>query len=226
RKNIIPFKKNQEQKVHFMEPFKVLLNQKHFFIVLAFIFCFKFADTVLNAMTAPFFFELGVSKVEFADISKVFGVILMVLGALSAGLLLKYLGDLEGVILALVLQIVSALMFTLQAIIGYDVIALIITVGVESFTSGLTSAVFIAYLSKFCKTPHTATHFTFLYSFGSLCRVLSSSSAAYLADHISWAWIFFGSAFFALPGLYFIVKLEKGHQLRHLVDKHEGQKAA
>ncbi len=196
-------------RITFKAPFQSLFQQKYFFHILLFIFCFKCIDTVLSAMSAPFFFELGVSKVEFADISKVFGVILMVLGALSGGILLKFLGDLEGVILAFSLQIASALMFTLQAIIGYDITALIITVGVESFTSGLTSAVFIAYLSKFCMQPHTATHFTILYSFGSLCRVLTSSGAAYIADHISWTYIFFMSCIVAVPGFYYVIKLER-----------------
>ncbi len=207
-KNVKEFHKGR---VDFKAPFKSLLKQKDFFTLLGFIFCFKFADIILNAMSAPFFFELGVSKVQFADISKVFGVVLMVLGALSAGLLLKFLGDLEGVIFAFVLQMISSFMFALQAMIGYNLVALIITVGVESFTSGLISTVFIAYLSKFCRAPHTATHFTMLYSFGSLCRVLTSSGSAYLADHISWTALFLSSSLAVLPGLYFLLKIERSH---------------
>lgn len=194
---------------HFQASFLTLIQKNYFVPLLIFIFCFKGVDTILNAMSAPFLYELGVTKVQFADISKIFGVILMVCGALLGGVFLKYLGDLQGVLLALVLQIISALMFTLQAIMGHQMVALVITVGVESFTSGLVSAVFIAYLSKFCSTPHTAAHFTALYSFGSLCRVLTSSGAAVLSDAIPWSWLFFVSCFLTLPGFYLIFKLEK-----------------
>lgn len=188
---------------------KSLVRQPYFIPLLLFIFCFKCPDTVLNAMSAPFFFELGVSKIQFAEISKIFGVILMVFGAIVGGLMLRFLGDLHGVMIALFLQIVSSLMFVIQAIVGYKISALIITVGVESFASGMTSAVFIAYLSKFCLSPHTATHFTILYSFGSLCRVLTSSAAAYLADRFDWATVFTLSALGAVPGIIFILWLER-----------------
>lgn len=194
---------------HFKKSFATLIHKNYFIPLLIFIFCFKGVDTILNAMSAPFLYELGVTKIEFADISKVFGVILMVCGALLGGIFLKYLGDLQGVILALILQIISALMFTLQAIIGHHMLALIITVGVESFTSGFVSTVFIAYLSKFCSSPHTAAHFTALYSFGSLCRVLTSSSSAFLSDLIPWSWLFCGACLLTLPGFYLIFKLEK-----------------
>ena len=188
---------------------KGLLRQPYFIPLLLFIFCFKCPDTVLNAMSAPFFFELGVSKIQFAEISKIFGVVLMVCGALVGGLMLRFLGDLHGAMIALFLQIVSSLMFVVQALVGYKISALIITVGVESFASGMTSAVFIAYLSKFCLSPHTATHFTILYSFGSLCRVLTSSAAAYLADRFPWEFVFTLSALGAVPGIIFLLWLER-----------------
>lgn len=194
---------------HFKKAFATLIHKDYFVPLLVFIFCFKGVDTILNAMSAPFLYELGVTKIQFADISKVFGVILMVCGALLGGIFLKYLGDLQGVLLALILQIISALMFTLQAIIGHHMVALVITVGVESFTSGLVSTVFIAYLSKFCSSPHTAAHFTALYSFGSLCRVMTSSSSAILSDLIPWSWLFCGACLLTLPGFYLIFKLEK-----------------
>jgi PAT family beta-lactamase induction signal transducer AmpG len=188
---------------------KGLVRQPYFIPLLLFIFCFKFPDTILNAMSASFFFELGVSKLEFAEISKVFGVSLMIFGALVGGLSLRFLGDLHGASLAIFLQIVSSLMFVVLSITGHNLPALFITVGVESFASGMTSTVFIAYLSKFCLSPHTATHFTLLYSFGSLCRVLTSSGAAYLADRFDWGVLFTLSALGAVPGLAFLVWLER-----------------
>jgi PAT family beta-lactamase induction signal transducer AmpG len=165
-------------------------------------------------MSSPFLYELGVSKVLFADISKLYGVFLMVIGALLGGLVMRFLGDVYGVLLALVLQMMSSLMFTLQTIIGFHIPSLIISVGVESLTSGLVSAIFIAYISKFCKTPHTASHFTLLYSFGSLSRVLLSSLSAYLADIMQWGTLFFSMSFVAIPAILLLLVLEDKISIR------------
>ncbi len=192
----------------FLESWRDLITQKTFLPLIAFIFCFKAPDIVMNAMSAPFFYEIGVSKVEFAEISKVYGIILMVVGAFTCGILLRFLGDLHGLILAIVLQAASSLMFVIQAIVGYNIDVLIIAVGVESFTSGLTSAVFIAYLSKFCTAPHTASHFTLLYSVGSLSRVITSAGSAYVAECLPWPLVFLLTACITIPGFYFLYKLE------------------
>ena len=150
--------------------------------LLLFILCFKMADTVMNAMSAPFLCDLGFSKIEFANISKIFGITLMVIGGLFGGVMIHQLGTVQSLIMCAVLQGLSCLMFTIQALVGYDYYILVITVGVESFCSGLTSTILIAYLSDFCRQPHTATHFTLLYSFGSFCRVIASSVAWSQAD--------------------------------------------
>lgn len=197
------------QKVSYYKPFQTLLQNYPIPLLLGFIFCFKATDTVLNSMSARFFYELGMTEVQFADISKIFGILLMIPGAFAGGLLLKFIGDRTGVLLALALQGASSLMFALQTLIGHHLGALMITVGVESFASGMTSTVFIVYISKFCSAPYTATHFTLLYSFGSLSRVVISSLSSHASEYISWATLFVGSAIIIFPGLIFLYMLER-----------------
>lgn len=160
--------------------------------ILLFIFFFKLTDTILNSMSAPFLCDIGFSKIEFANVSKVFGISLMVIGGLLGGLMIQRLGIYQSAVMCVALQAMSTLMFTVQALVGYDTSVLIITVGAESLCSGMTSTIFIALLSGFCMQPHTASHFTLLYSFGSLSRVCTSALAGWLADHISWSLLFLG----------------------------------
>lgn len=197
------------EKLSFWEPFKDLLNTPSMLYLFGFIFFFKAIDIILNGMSAPFLHEIGMSKIEFADISKIYGTLLMMLGALCGGSIITFFGDREGVLCALMLQVVSALMFTIQAHIGYHTHILIITIGVESFASGLTATVFITYLSRFCHAPHTATHFTFLYSLGSLSRILTSCGASALSDVIRWDMLFLGTCLLAIPSFYCLTRLEK-----------------
>ena len=66
-------------------PLKELLNTFDWRIVLAFIFFYKVGDTTLNVMTTPFLVELGYSKLEIADVAKVFGISAMIVGGFMGG---------------------------------------------------------------------------------------------------------------------------------------------
>lgn len=174
----------------FTLPIRQFAHRDKLWLILGFIFFFKVTDTVLNSMSAPFLCDLGFSKIEFANVSKLFGIILMVIGGILGGVMIHQLGMYQSAVMCAILQAVSTLMFTIQSLSGYDPNILIITVGSESLCSGMTSAIFIVLLSSFCSQPHTASHFTMLYSFGSLCRVATSAMAGWLADQMSWSLLF------------------------------------
>jgi PAT family beta-lactamase induction signal transducer AmpG len=181
----------------FILPIRQFNHKDKLWMILGFIFFFKLTDTVLNSMSAPFLYELGFSKVEFANVTKVFGITLMVIGGLLGGIMIQRLGIYQSAVMCAALQAVSALMFTIQSLSGYAPNILMITVGSESLCSGMTATIFIALLSGFCAQPYTASHFTLLYSFGSLCRVGTSALAGWIADQISWPLLFL-SCFAAL----------------------------
>lgn len=206
----------QQIKAFVFQPWCQFYHKKTFLSLILFIFCFKLADAVLNSMSAPFLCDLGFTKTEFANITKIFGIILMVVGGLLGGLVIKRFGALNAVILSTLMQGMSCLMFAVQALVGYDYEILVITVGAESLCSGLTSTVFIAYISGFCRQPHTATHFTLLYSVGSFARVFASAGAGWLADHCSWSFLFLLSATAVIPTIYFVLNIEKKRDL-HLL---------
>jgi PAT family beta-lactamase induction signal transducer AmpG len=194
----------------FWTPFSRLAqDRQEFLCLLLFIFFFKFGDTVLNSMSAPFICDLGFSKIDFANVSKVFGIALMVVGGLLGGFTIQRLGAMQSIVLCAVLQGVACLMFTVQALAGCHLGILMITVGVESLCSGMVSAVFIAYLSGFCCQPHTASHFTFLYSFGSLSRVVTSALSGYLADQLEWSTLFFLTSISIIPALIFLSLIQQ-----------------
>lgn len=199
----------QRLQAFILQPWRQFIHKQAFLNLILFIFCFKLADAILNSMSAPFLCDLGFSKAEFANVSKVFGITLMVVGGLLGGLMIKGMGTLNSVILSALLQGMSCLMFAIQAIVGYDYHVLMITVGAESLCSGLTSTVFIAYISGFCCQPHTATHFTLLYSIGSFARVAASAAAGWLADQCGWSLLFLLSALAVIPTITLVLAIEK-----------------
>lgn len=198
----------------YVPPLKDLLNTYDWRIVLTFILLYKVGDTVLNVMNTPFLLEIGFSKVEIAQVAKLFGISSMVMGGFFGGLLLNRFGILPCLLLCAMLQILSSLMFVIQALVGYNLSVLVITIGVENLTCGLGAAAFIAYLSSMCKQPHTASHFALLSSFGSMARIFLSILAGILADILPWEWFFMLTALACIPCLVFLINASQ-HFPRH-----------
>lgn len=191
------------------ESFQSLYKETPFMYLILFILFFKIADTVLNAMSAPFLYDLSFNKIEYANITKSFGISLMVVGGLAAGYLIHQLGCLFVVGASLFLQAVSCLLFIIQSWVGHDLSILVITIGVESFASGMASTAFIAMITIYCKSPFSAGHFTFLYAVGSLSRVIVSLLAGITADLVGWSWLFFLTGLTTVPAFWFLICVKR-----------------
>lgn len=203
----LPQKKSDDTflKSTFLDPLVILLKGRVILPLIGFILTIKIAGTVMNALGAPFLFSLGFSKFEYASITKVYGVGLMLFGSFTGGLLIHKKGTVFSLQLAGILQMLSCILFTALASFGdHQIDLLIMTLSIESFSSGLLATGFISYLSLFCKRPHIASHFTLLYSLGSLSRVLASIGAGYIAANYGWVVLFIISFATLIPALWYL----------------------
>lgn len=186
-------------------PLKDLFQTLDWRIVLAFIVFYKVGDTTLSVMNTPFLVDLGFSKLEIANVSKFFGISAMMIGGIIGGVLLNRYGILACLILCAIFQIMTSLMFVVQTLAGCNLNVLIFTIGFENLSCGLGAASFIAYLSSLCRTPHTATHFALLSSFGSFARIILSVMSGFLADLLPWSLFFTFTAVASLPCLLLLI---------------------
>jgi PAT family beta-lactamase induction signal transducer AmpG len=207
RKSVSHYHSESSVKEILSRSFSLLHKQTPLVYLVAFVFLFKVCDTVLNAMSAPFLFSIGFDKIEYASISKSFGITLMVMGGLAAGYLIHQLGSIFVVVASLFLEAVCCFLFVIQLMVGHDTSVLMITIGVESFVSGMASAAFIALITRYCQVPFSASHFTFLYAMGSLSRVVVSMLAGVGADVFGWNGLFFISAFTTIPAFWLLIQL-------------------
>lgn len=173
-------------------------------VILFWIVCFKWGDTIINAMISPFLWEMGYTKLEVANVTKSFGLSLTVLGSLLSAVCVRFFGLSQTGVLCAAGQSLSCLLFVVQAWIGHHVGSLVIIIGIESFVSGLASATFLLMLSHACRAHEapSVSQFVVLCSFGSLVRVTGSGMAGWLADHVGWAYLFGLSSLMFFPTLY------------------------
>ena len=176
-------------------------------VILVFIMFYKYGDAVAGVMANPFYVAMGFTKIEIADVSKLFGVAATVVGIVVGGAVVYRLGIFRALLLCGILQALSNLMFAYQATVGHDVGFLVATIGVENFTGGMGSAAFVAYLSSLCSRAFSATQYALLSSIMALGRTVMASGGGWAAEELGWVMFFIGSTFAAAPGLLLLLWL-------------------
>jgi PAT family beta-lactamase induction signal transducer AmpG len=178
-------------------------------LILGFILLYKFGDAFAGVMANPFYIKIGFSKVQIANVSKIFGVFATLLGVFTGGLVVKRYGILNSLLYCGLLQMFSNLMYAAQAAMGADVRFLFLTIGIENFSGGMGSAAFVAYLSLLCDTAYTGTQYALFTSFMAFGRTWLSALSGWFADQTDWVTFFVFSTAVAVPGIILLMVMMK-----------------
>ncbi|WP_425069080.1 AmpG family muropeptide MFS transporter [Reyranella sp.] len=129
-------------------------------VMLAFISLFRLSDIAMGVMANPFYVDIGFTKEQVANISKIYGVLASMAGALLGGVLVFRWGAARLLALSVLLLAVSNLTFAGMAYMGKaDVLMLTAAISVDNVSSGIAGTVFIAFLSGLTNTAYTATQY-------------------------------------------------------------------
>ena len=153
-------------------------------LVLALIAVYRISDVVMGIMANPFYVDMGYTKDEVAAVTKVYGVVMTLVGAFVGGLLSSRLGVMRVLMLGAVLSAASNLLFAWLSGVGHDVTSLIFVVSADNLASGIASAAFIAYLSSLTNISYSATQYALLSSMMLLLpKFIAGFSGEYVNAH-------------------------------------------
>ncbi|WP_028878048.1 AmpG family muropeptide MFS transporter [Terasakiella pusilla] len=186
-------------------PFKDFMTRSGWVWVLVFIILYKMGEAMLGAMANPFYQEMGFSGTEIGSITKVFGMAATVIGGLIGGIVTYRYGILHSLLYCGIVQMLSTLLFSLQAEVGYNIPMLMVAISGENITAGMATTAFVAYLSSQCNSAYTATQYALLSSFMAVPRDLFASLSGLLAEVVGWTWFFAACSAIALPALLLLV---------------------
>jgi len=192
-----------------ISPFADFIGRRGWLVILLFILLYKFGDALAGVMTMPFYVELGFTKIQVANITKVFGMAAIIIGAVIGGVMVDRLGILKSLFICGLLQMFSNLMFAVLAMVGHDLRVLTLAIAVENLSGGMGTAAFVAYLSSLCNVAYTATQYALLTSFMAFGRTVLTSSGGWLADQMDWVSFFVLTTVAALPGLILLVGIAR-----------------
>jgi PAT family beta-lactamase induction signal transducer AmpG len=190
-----------------LEPIADFVTRRGWLAILLLALLYKFGDAVSGQMTSPFYFDLQFSKLEVASVTKVWSIVATMAGITAGGALVAGIGTFRALLLGGVLQAATNLLFSVLAVMGHSVPMLAVAVGADSFTGGLASAAFVAYLSGLCRARFTATQYALLTSLMAGGRTVLSAGSGWLAEQLGWASFFALTALLAIPGLLLLLWL-------------------
>ena len=166
-----------------VEPFADFLGRYgwHAALILALIATYRISDVVMGIMANPFYVDMGYTKEEVAAVTKIYGVIMTLVGAFIGGVLAMRLGVMRVLMLGAVLSAASNLLFAALAVRGHDVTGLIFVISADNLASGIASAAFIAYLSSLTNVNYSATQYAL---FSSMMLLLPKFLAGYSGRYV------------------------------------------
>ncbi len=170
-------------------------------LILALISVYRISDVVMGVMSNPFYQEMGFTKDEVATVSKVYGVIMTILGAGLGGLLVLRIGVMRTLFLGAVLSAATNLLFVWLAGRGHDVGALVFTISADNLSAGIASSAFVAYLSGLVNQAYSATQYALFTSVMLLLPKFIAGFSGQFVDAWGWANFFTATAAIGIPVL-------------------------
>ena len=170
-------------------------------LILSLIAVYRISDVVMGIMANPFYVDMGFTKSEVAAVSKLYGVIMTLVGAFVGGALAMRLGVMRVLMLGAVLSAASNLLFAWLGTRGHDLTALIFVISADNLSSGIASAAFIAYLSSLTNVSYSATQYALFSSMMLLAPKWVAGFSGAFVDAFGYAHFFTSTALLGLPVL-------------------------
>lgn len=177
----------------------------------------------LNYMTMgvaanTFYLDMGYSLDQVAAVSKLYGVVLTLFGAVYAGWLVRRLGFMKAMLLGLLLLSAANLFYghlaTLAGPVSPSIAWLAAAISLDNIANGIAGTAFIAYMSSLTSKQYTATQYALFGTLWSLPAKSLASQWGRIVDAIGYPAFFVYTAVIALPALLLILWLMRGERAR------------
>jgi len=187
-----------------------MLQRPYFLPVMLFVLTFKLADSAMGFMVKPFWVDAGFSAAQIGLVSVNIGLGLSIAGGLAGGWFTDRMGIFRGLWILGLAQALSNLGYAWAAhvlplagpgaVVPLDHRLLMYAVSaLESFTGGLGTAAFLAFLMAIVNKQRSATEYALLSSIFALSRSVAGWASGYGAQDMGYAHYFLFTFFLAFP---------------------------
>jgi PAT family beta-lactamase induction signal transducer AmpG len=187
-----------------------LLNKKHALLLIGFILIFKLADSSIGFMIKPFWVDSGFTNTQIGLVSVNLGLGLSIAGGIIGGWYTDRVGIFRALWVLGLWQAVSNLGYVVAAFTlplaaqGTDVpmahqLVMYSASAIESFTGGLGTAAFLAFLMAIVDKSRATTEYAILSSIFAFSRSIAGWAGGIGAQELGYAYYFALTFILAFP---------------------------
>lgn len=182
-------------------PFLGFLSRHRALEILAFVFFYKFADNLAQALLRPFLVDAGYDSLDRGIALGTIGLFATVGGSLVGGLVTTAWGLGHSLWVFGFLQIFSNIGYVLVSTSDVNRPLMYAAMGFESLTQGLGTGAFMALLLRMTQKRFSATQYAFFSSLFGLPRLFGGPISGFLVHGMGWTHFFWLTMVMGIPGL-------------------------
>lgn len=183
------------------QPFLEALSRPRALEILAFVFFYKFADNLAQALTRPFLVDMGYGANHRGVALGTVGLLATVFGAFAGGIVTTMAGLGPALWLFGGLQIFSNLGYYFVAGAEGSLAWMYGATAFELLTSGLGTGAFSVLLLRITEKRFSATQYALFSGLFALPRLLAGPVTGYAVDALGWRAFFLSTMAMGIPGL-------------------------
>lgn len=184
----------------------------HAIIILALIGTYRISDVILGIIANVFYVDMGFSKEEIAQIIKVYGVVMTIVGAGLGGIFVNRFGVMRILFIGALMVSLTNLLFAWLATLGHNTAALTLVISLDNLSGGIATAAFIAYLSSLTNIQYSATQYALFSSVMLLFPKFLGGFSGGFVDNFGYEMFFISVSLLGIPVLWLILLAQKKHK--------------
>lgn len=195
----------------FVEPFREFMSRSNGngngspLSILLFLVLFNMGAQFAAFMWVPFLVSLGFSNSAIGTVGAIAGIGPYLLGVFLGGAMQAHRGIYQTLLLTTILLGVTIAASIVLVFAGASVTWLTAIASLQSISTGISSAVTLAYIANLTDPKYTATQFAVFTAFVGLPRTTLTTLAGWAATQLGWTWYFVACALLSVPAWYLLV---------------------
>lgn len=185
------------------QPFLEVVHRYRWHLIVILLFCatFKFGEQFAQAVSQPFYRDVGFTKTEIGVLSKAIGFAAFTIGGLAGGTLVAKYGLRKMIVIFGCLGALVHVGYLVISIVGHNLGVYAVTLFVENtfFAMGTTALTGAQY--SFCSPAVAATQMALLTSLTGLANSIFGAFAGKVVASIGYTRFFFVVILMAIPGI-------------------------
>ncbi len=197
-------------------------------VVLGLILTYRLCESIWGSFAYPFYLQtMHYTNDEVAFASKIFGIVMLMVGVALGGVLFATIGRLPTLLIGAVITALANLLYAdlaaggagldafshlfaidrLTGLFGFDarMNRLLLTIGIENSCSGLAGGAYVAYLSSITSKTHSAVQYALLSSLTLLIGALGRAAFGEGIEAYGYPTMFRFAAAIGIIGIIFVL---------------------